>query len=60
MMLMTPDENYCPRATYSLFKHFSDTIIEKALEDLKLEGLIVQDRASLGRIPGRSINVSEK
>lgn len=59
-MLMTPDENYCTKTTYTMFKEFPDTILEQALENLKLEGLIINDRARYGRIPGRKINVSEK
>jgi hypothetical protein len=60
MILMTPDENYSARAAYNVFKEFPDTVIEQALEDLKLEGLVISDKARYGRIPGRNINVSEK
>lgn len=60
MLLMTPDYLYNSEAAYSIFNEYPQKVIEDALKSLKDEGLVIKDKSSYGRIPGRAFNVSEK
>jgi hypothetical protein len=60
MLLITPDDMYNSEAAFSIFSQYTHKVIEDAISSLKDEGLIVRDKSSYGRIPGRKFNVSEK
>lgn len=57
---MTPEDKYDPKSAFKMFTAFPDTTIQMAIQEMKDEGLIVQDKMRYGRVPGRNINVSQK
>lgn len=60
MLLVTPNSSYDASKAFKLMSQYPVNIIEKATEDLRLEGLIIKDKSRYDRIPGRAFNVSEK
>lgn len=60
MLLMTPDDLYNSEAAYNIFKNYHQDVIEEAIKSLNDEGLVIKDKSKYGRVPGRSVNVSEK
>lgn len=57
---MTPDDLYNSEAAYNIFKNYHQDVIEEAIKSLNDEGLVIKDKSKYGRVPGRSVNVSEK
>ncbi|KAI8387476.1 hypothetical protein BD560DRAFT_382604 [Blakeslea trispora] len=60
MILMTPETTYSAKDAFHMLKEFSESTIEKGINKLRSDGLIVGEKSKYGRIPGRHINVSEK
>lgn len=60
MLLMTFDCLYRSETAYHVMKKYPEHVVEKALEDLRAEGLVIKDKSRYGRMPGRAFNVSER
>ncbi|KAI9310952.1 hypothetical protein BX666DRAFT_2032442 [Dichotomocladium elegans] len=62
MSLLAPSDDYDPQDAYALFNRFPSNTVQKAMEKMRKEGLLMRWRrqGNIRLIPGRMFNFSEK